>query len=40
MTFDLKNNDILYHDARSEPWKITLVDTGDSTMTGGRLKEA
>ena len=38
VTFDLKNNDILYHDARSEPWKITLVDTGDSTMTGGRLK--
>lgn len=38
VTFDLKNNSVHYHNARSEPWKITLVDTGDLTMTGGRLK--
>jgi len=38
VTLDLKNNNVHYHNARSEPWKITLVDTGDLTMTGGRLK--
>lgn len=37
-TIDLARNSIEYHDARSEPWRITLVDTGDSTMTGGRLR--
>lgn len=37
-TIDLGRNSIEYHDARSEPWRITLVDTGDSTMTGGRLR--
>ena len=38
VTLDLKNNNVQYHNARFEPWKITLVDTGDLTMTGGRLK--
>ena len=38
VTLDLENNNVHYHNARSEPWKITLVDTGDFTMTGGRLK--
>lgn len=38
ITIDLKNNTIQYHDTNSEPWKITLVDTGLNTMTGGRIK--
>ena len=38
MTMDLKKNNITFHKNRSEPWKVTLVDTGDGTMTGGRLK--
>ncbi len=38
VTFDLKNNVIDYHNNRSENWKVTLVDTGDGTMTGGRMK--
>ncbi len=38
VTFDLENNSIKYHENRSEKWKITLVDTGDNTMTGGRIK--
>lgn len=38
VTFDLKNNNCQYLNARSEPWKITLVDTGEHTMTGGRLR--
>ena len=38
VTFDLTNNVVQYHTKRSEPWKITLVDTGEKTMTGGRLK--
>lgn len=38
VTFDLLNNDLQVHSRNTEPWKITLVDTGDSTMTGGRLK--
>ena len=38
VTFDVKNNRVIYHKKRAEPWKITLVDTGDSSMTGGRLK--
>jgi glucose-1-phosphate cytidylyltransferase len=35
---DLKNNHISYLKTNSEPWRITLVDTGKDTMTGGRLK--
>lgn len=38
VTFDLENNSVHVHEKRSEPWKVTLVDTGQDTMTGGRLK--
>lgn len=38
VTFDMKLNKMTVHEDRSEPWKITLVDTGDNSMTGGRLK--
>lgn len=38
VTFDFRTNNHIYHDNRSEKWKVTLVDTGDSTMTGGRIK--
>ncbi len=37
VTFDMAGNQVEYHDCRSEPWKVTLVDTGEETMTGGRL---
>ena len=37
VTFDMSGNRVEYHDCRSEPWKVTLVDTGEETMTGGRL---
>jgi len=38
VTFDLANNDLHIHQSTVEPWKVTLVDTGLETMTGGRLK--
>jgi len=38
VTFDLENNKIEVHERKAEPWKVTLVDTGELTMTGGRLK--
>jgi glucose-1-phosphate cytidylyltransferase len=38
VTFDMQNNKMEVHTRNSEPWKVTLVDTGDETMTGGRLK--
>lgn len=38
VTFDMKNNKMEVHENASEPWKVTLVDTGEQTMTGGRLK--
>lgn len=38
VTIDLKNNSIETHDSQVEPWKITLVDTGNDSMTGGRIK--
>ena len=38
VTFDLLNNSMEIHCNTSEPWKITLVDTGINTMTGGRVK--
>lgn len=38
VTIDIKNNNIEVHNTHSEPWKITLVDTGMETMTGGRIK--
>lgn len=38
VTFDMSENAIEVHKKRSEPWKVTIVDTGEETMTGGRLK--
>ena len=38
VTFDLATNTVQIHQAMAEPWKVTLVDTGAETMTGGRLK--
>ncbi len=38
VTIDLQNNKIEIHDCKAEPWKITLIDTGINTMTGGRIK--
>jgi len=38
VTFDLANNQMEVHYRSAEPWKVTLVDTGEHTMTGGRLK--
>jgi len=39
VTFDMKNNRMEVHNQRSEPWRVTIVDTGETTMTGGRLKK-
>ncbi len=39
ITIDLENNKIDIHKSKTEPWKITLVDTGLNTMTGGRIKK-
>jgi glucose-1-phosphate cytidylyltransferase len=38
VTFDMSNNSMQVHQKKAEPWKVTLVDTGESTQTGGRLK--
>ena len=38
LTFDLENDRIIHHNNKGENWKVTLVDTGDETMTGGRVK--
>lgn len=38
VTIDLGNNSMEVHEAKSEPWRVTLVDTGPLTQTGGRLK--
>jgi glucose-1-phosphate cytidylyltransferase len=38
VTFDMKHNQMKVHQQNAEPWTITLVDTGDDTQTGGRLK--
>ena len=38
VTFDMVNNKMEVHHRYAEPWKITLIDTGSETMTGGRLK--
>jgi glucose-1-phosphate cytidylyltransferase len=37
VTFDMENNTMRVHKERAEPWTVTLVDTGDDSMTGGRL---
>jgi len=38
VTFDLERNTTVVHQAQAEPWRVTLVDTGESSMTGGRLR--
>ena len=38
VTFDMTSNNMQVHQQNAEPWKVTLVDTGDNSMTGGRLK--
>lgn len=38
VTFDMRENEMIVHRKRAEPWKVTLVDTGEDSMTGGRLK--
>jgi len=38
VTFDMSSNSMQVHQRNAEPWRVTLVDTGDDTMTGGRLK--
>ncbi len=38
VTIDLAKNDVHAHESSAEPWRVTLVDTGDETMTGGRLR--
>lgn len=38
VTFDIANNSMQVHNRYAEPWKVTLVDTGEGTLTGGRLK--
>jgi len=40
VSFDLASGDIEVHRSSTEPWRVTLVDTGEQTMTGGRLKRA
>jgi glucose-1-phosphate cytidylyltransferase len=40
ITFDMANNNIEVHERHSEPWKVTVIDTGLNTMTGGRIKRA
>ena len=37
ISFDMHNNEMIVLNKRAEPWKVTLVDTGDNSMTGGRL---
>ena len=37
VTFDMQNNNMIVHHKRTDPWKVSLVDTGNNTMTGGRL---
>ena len=39
ITIDMKNNDVEVHQKHAEPWKVTMIDTGINTMTGGRLKK-
>ncbi len=38
VTFDMKSNSMEVHQQKAEPWRVTLVDTGENTLTGGRLK--
>lgn len=38
VTFDMNQNSMEVHHKKAEPWRVTIVDTGDETMTGGRIK--
>jgi glucose-1-phosphate cytidylyltransferase len=38
VTFDMRQNQMTVHQQRAEPWTVTLIDTGDESMTGGRLR--
>lgn len=38
LTVDQRTNSVTYHQSKAEPWRVTIVDTGEATMTGGRLK--
>lgn len=38
ITFNMRDNTMQVHDRRAEPWNVTLVDTGENSMTGGRLR--
>jgi glucose-1-phosphate cytidylyltransferase len=38
LTFDMRENTVQVHERFAEPWKVTVVDTGEATLTGGRLK--
>jgi glucose-1-phosphate cytidylyltransferase len=38
VTFDMASNTVEVHHKKAEPWRVTVVDTGDATMTGGRIK--
>jgi glucose-1-phosphate cytidylyltransferase len=38
VTFDMKRNQMEVHQQKAEPWRVTLIDTGEETMTGGRLR--
>jgi glucose-1-phosphate cytidylyltransferase len=40
VTFDMVSNQMTVHNRKAEPWEVTLVDTGDDTQTGGRLRRA
>src|SRR3954466_6175156 len=40
VTVDMATNEVLFHKSRAEPWRVTLVDTGDGTNTGGRVRRA
>lgn len=39
VTFDMENNSMEIHQKHVEPWRVTLVDTGQETNTGGRIKQ-
>ena len=38
ITFDMNKNEMVIHQKRAEPWQVSLIDTGEHTMTGGRIK--
>lgn len=40
VTFNMESDEVIVHNRKVEPWKVTLVDTGESTMTGGRVRHA